>query len=172
MCDPTLALLQGGMSILGNMQEHNAQKAAYESNRLMSLNAQKDEQRQINIQRDQEGVKAAQTILDNNLEADQLKARATVAGGESGALLNNNAILQDIDRQVAVANTGVTQNLENTNISLNEQMLGAKSRAQSRINSVSRPSKTATALKIGSNLVSTGQSWKDAGGTFDNPFGT
>ena len=52
-----------------------------------------------------------------------------------------------------MANTQVGVNLDNTLQGLQEERLGSKTRAQSRINSVSRPSKAATGLKIGQAIV-------------------
>ena len=52
-----------------------------------------------------------------------------------------------------MSNTGVDRNLDNTMQGLQEERLGSKSRAQSRINSVSKPSSTATGLKIGQAIV-------------------
>jgi len=62
-------------------------------------------------------------------------------------------VLQDIERQGLMANTAVDRNLDNTMLGLQEQRLGAKSRAQSRINSVSKPSSRARSLQIGSAVV-------------------
>jgi len=166
MCDPvSLAVASTAMSVAGASQAHQAQKVKEQVNRRNALKAQKDEQRQINIQSAQEDTAAAEQKLQTDLDTRVMAARATVAGGESGAVLNNNAILQDIERQGLVANTAVDRNLGNTMLGLQEQRLGAKSRTQSRINSVSKPSSTATALKIGS-AVTQGMS---SSGAFDPP---
>ena len=154
MCNPPLlAAASTAMSIVGASQEHQAQKVKEQVNRRNALQAQQDEQRQINLEAAQEDTKAAEQKLQTDLDTRVMASRATVAGGESGAVLNNNAVLQDIDRQGLMANTAVDRNLDNTMQGLQEQRLGARSRAQSRINSVSKPSSTATALKIGSAVV-------------------
>jgi len=154
MCDPvSLAVASAGMNILSAQQQHQAQKAQYESNKQMALQAQADELRQINVQEAQEDTKAANEKLDNNLAVREQIARAEVAGGDSGALLNNNAVIQDMQRQGLVADTRVGQNLDNTIQGLQEERLGSKTKAQSRINSVARPSSTATGLLIGQAVV-------------------
>jgi hypothetical protein len=158
MCNPpALAAAQGAMSIMGAVQGHKAQEMEYEVNRRNALQAQADELRQINVQQAQEETAAAQDKNENNLAVMEQQARAIVAGGESGATLNNNAVIQDMERQGLMANTQVGVNLDNTLQGLQEERLGSKSRAQSRINSVSRPSRTATGLKIG-QAVATGMS--------------
>ena len=154
MCNPPLlAAASAGMSILGASQQHQAQKVKEQVNRRSALAAQNDELRQINIQAAQEDTAAAEQKLQTDLEVMQQTARAEVAGGESGVSLNNNAVIQDMARQGLVANTGVDRNLDTTMQGLQEERLGSKSRAQSRINSVSKPSSTATGLKIGQAIV-------------------
>ena len=154
MCNPPLlAVASAGMSIMGASQAHQAQKVKEQVNRRNALAAQTDELRQINIQAAQEDTAAAEQKLQTDLEVMQQTARAEVAGGESGVSLNNNAVIQDMERQGLVANTGVDRNLDTTMQGLQEERLGSKSRAQSRINSVSKPSSTATGLKIGQAVV-------------------
>jgi hypothetical protein len=154
MCDPVLlATASAGMTILGASQAHQAQKVKEQVNRRSALAAQNDELRQINIQAAQEDTAAAEQKLQTDLEVMQQTARAEVAGGESGVSLNNNAVIQDMERQGLMANTGVDRNLDTTMQGLQEERLGSKSRAQSRINSVSKPSSTATGLKIGQAIV-------------------
>ena len=155
MCEPAtlLAAASTTMSIMGASQAHQAQKVKEQVNRRSALAAQTDELRQINIQAAQEDTAAAEQKLQTDLEVMQQTARAEVAGGESGVSLNNNAVIQDMERQGLMANTGVDRNLDTTMQGLQEERLGSKSRAQSRINSVSKPSSTATGLKIGQAIV-------------------
>lgn len=165
MCEPTtLAMISTGMSVMGANQQAKAQEAQYQANLEASLQAQADEQRMINLQQSQEQEKAAQEKIANDLQVKQTASR--VQATDTGAIINNNAVMQDIVRQGLEANTGISQNLERSDAQAREEMRGAKSRAQSRINSVSRPSKAATGLAIGSALVSGAQDYRKAGGTF------
>jgi len=165
MCEPTtLAMISTGMSVMGAQQQHKAQEAQYQANLDASLQAQADEQRQINLQQSQEQEKAAQEKIANNLQVKQTASR--VQATDTGAIINNNVVMQDIMRQGLEANTGISQNLERSGAQANEEVRGASSRAQSRINSVSRPSKAATGLAIGSALVGGAQDYRKAGGTF------
>lgn len=161
MCElTTLALISGGMNMLGAQQQHKAQTAQYNSNKQMALQAQADEQRQLRLQQGQEQEQAAQKQIANDLQARTMASR--VQATDTGAILNNNAVVQDIMRQGLEANTGITQNLERTDAQYGEELRGAGTRAQSRINSVSKPSSTATGLKIGSAFATAGSDYRNA----------
>ena len=147
MCDPVSI----GMAVIGTIQaqqQHKAQNKAFEANAEAATQAKMDEDRMINLQQSQEQEAAAQNAIEQNRQTQELASRATVAGGESGGFLNNNAVVQDIVRQGLEANTMTGQNLGRTTAQLGEQRLGASTRAQSRINSVSKASNAATGLAI------------------------
>jgi len=164
MCDPTtLAIASMAMSTAGAVQGHNAQNKAYEKNAEMANKAKMDEDRMINLQESQEQEAAASQSIEQNRQTQELAARANVAGGESGGFLNNNAVIQNIVRQGLEANTTSGQNLERTKAQLGEQRLGANTRAQSRINSVSKASAAATGLKIAGNAINTGAQYYSGG---------
>ena len=155
------SVASGAMGIASASQAHQAQKAQAAVNNQNALQAQTDEQRQLNIRAVQEDTAAAEQKLQTDLDTREMAARATVAGGESGAILNNNAVIQDIERQGLMANTVVDRNLGNTMQDLQEQRLGSRSRTQSRINSVSKPSSTATGLKIGQSVLGAAQDYSN-----------
>jgi len=147
MCDPVSI----GMAVIGTIQaqqQHKGQNKAYKANAEAAVQAKIDEDRVINLQEAQEQEAAATQTIEQDRQTQQLSARANVAGGESGGFLNNNAVVQDIVRQGLEANTMTGQNLERTKAQLGEQRLGAVSRTQSRINSVSKASNAATGLAI------------------------
>lgn len=157
MCDPvTIAVASLAMSTAGTIQAHNAQNKAFEKNAEMANKAKMDEDRMINLQQSQEQEAAATQSIEQNRQTQEVASRATVAGGESGGFLNNNAVVQDIVRQGLEANTMTGQNLGRTTAQLGEQRLGANTRAQSRINSVSKSSAAATGLSIAGNALNTG----------------
>lgn len=143
MCDPVTAGVVMGIastasSIMQAQAASDAQDEAYEANRISAINAKADADRQINLQEGQNQEAAATEQLANNLQTQTLASRATVAGGEAGAISNNNAIVQNIERQGLAANTMIGQNLGRESAQLNEQRLGASSNMNSRINSVSQ----------------------------------
>lgn len=141
MCDP-VSIGIGALSMVNSIQQQqamsDAQDAAYEENLRASNQAKMDADRQINLQQAQEQEAAAQSMINNDLQTRVLGSRAQVAAAESGGMLNNNAVIQDIVRQGLVANNMTSQNLGRTTAQLGEQRLGARSTAQSRINSVSK----------------------------------
>ena len=164
MCDPMLlAAASMAISTAGAVQGHKAQNKAYEKNAEMANQAKMDEDRMINLQEAQEQEAAATQSIEQNRQTQELAARANVAGGESGGFLNNNAVVQDIVRQGLEANTMTGQNLGRTTTQIGEERLGAKTRAQSRINSVSKSSKKATNLAIAGSAVSTGAQYHAGG---------
>ena len=171
MCDPvTIAVASLAMSTAGTIQAHNAQNKAFEKNAEMANKAKLDEDRMINLQQSQEQEAAATQSIEQNRQTQEVASRATVAGGESGGFLNNNAVVQDIVRQGLEANTMTGQNLGRTTAQLGEQRLGANTRAQSRINSVSKSSAAATGLSIAGNALNTGANLY-ASGAIGGPSG-
>ena len=152
------SIASGGLGVASAITGANAQADAYEANAEMANRAKMDEDRMINLRQSQEQEKAAQQKIAQDLETQQIASR--VQATDSGGFLNNNAVMQDIVRQGLVANNMTTQNLERTTAQLQEDRRGATTRAQSRINSVARPSRTATGLQIGSGLVSAGTSYQ------------
>ena len=165
MCDPATALAVASFatSTAGAVQGHKAQAKAYEKNAELANKAKMDEDRMINLQQSQEQEAAAAQAIEQNRQTQELAARANVAGGESGGFLNNNAVVQDIVRQGLEANTMTGQNLERSKAQFGEQRLGADTKAQSRINSVAKPSATATGLKIAGNAIDTGAKYNSGG---------
>ena len=166
MCDPATAMFVVGTA--SALQQHKAQNKAFETNAEAANRAKMDEDRMINLQESQEQEAAAQNAIEQNRQTQELAARANVAGGESGGFLNNDAVMQNIVRQGLESNTMTGQNLERSKAQLGEQRLGATSRAQSRINSVSKASNAATGLAIagaGANAWGTHQQLEAAKAT-------
>lgn len=139
MCEPvTLGIMAGAGTLLSAKAASDAQDQAYEANRASAIQAKVDADRQINLQEAQNQEAAATQQLANDLATKETLGRVTAAAGETGAVLNNNALAQNIQRQGLEANTMVAQNLGRENMQLNEQRLGAKTNMNSRINQVSR----------------------------------
>ena len=163
MCPPIIAAAALAISTMSAVQGHKAQNKAYTDNAEMANKAKMDEDRMINLQESQEQEAAATQTIEQNRQTQELAARANVAGGESGGFLNNNAVVQDIVRQGLEANTMTGQNLDRTTAQLGEARLGANTRAQSRINSVSKSERSAVALQIAGNAVNTAGTYKAGG---------
>ena len=163
MCPPVIAAAAFAISAMSAVQGHKAQNKAYVDNAEMANKAKMDEDRMINLQESQEQEAVATQEIEQNKQTQQLAARANVAGGESGGFLNNNAVVQDIVRQGLEANTMTGQNLDRTKAQLGEERLGANTRAQSRINSVSKASKAATGLQIAGSAANVAGTYKAGG---------
>mgnify|MGYP003635513719 CR=1 FL=1 len=147
------SIASGGLGVASAITGANAQADLAEQRYESAAQAKIDTDRQLNLQQAQLDEKAAQEKIAQNLQTQQIASTATTATGESGGFLNNNAVIQDIVRQGVEANTMTTQNLERNVAQIGEQGLGARSRAQSRINEIARPSKTSTGLQIGTSVL-------------------
>jgi len=152
MCDP-VTISMGALSMATAQQQAAGQKKMYEANAANAAAAASDQLMQLNLQQAQDEENALQQQMDTDLQMMQAMSTATVAGGESGASLNSNAALQDIARQGLVSNSRVTQQLERNNMQREMDTKGIMSGAQSRINSVARPSGAATALTIAGGVA-------------------
>jgi len=175
MCEPAtitaaLAIASAVTSTAATVQGHKAQNKRYKDNAEMANKAKMDEDRMINLQEAQAQEATAAQAIEQNRQTQQLSSRANVAGGESGGFLNNNAVVQDIVRQGLEANTMAGQNLDRSTAQLGEQRLGANTRAQSRINSVSKSERSAAALQIAGNAINAGAQYQSGGfGPKENP---
>lgn len=164
MCDPvTAAVLAGGQFAIGAMssiQAHNAQAKQYDANAAASNAAYVDEISQLNQRQVQEEAAASQEQQQNNIEAAKALASARVGAGERGVTGQTVELgFNDLIGQNLRDNTTIGTNLENTMTSLQWEKKAADSRRISRINSVNRPSKSATGLQIASSAVNAGTSY-------------
>lgn len=145
------SVASGTLGVASAITGANAQADAAEQSYESIAQAKVDTDRQLNIQEAQLDEKAAQEKINRDLEAKQIASR--IQATDSGLTLNNNAVIQDVVRRGLVANNMTTQNLERNVAQIGEQRLGAKSTAQSRINAVVKPSRTATGLQIGTSVL-------------------
>lgn len=141
-------------SVGGTVMSAKAQNDAAELNAKNANIAKMQQDQQINLQQGQLQEKSAGELIDNQLQTRQALARADMAAINSGGMLNNDAIGQSIMRQGLVTDTAILQNLDRdiTQFGLDRQ--GARSSAQSRINSVSASNNTATGLQITGDISS------------------
>lgn len=162
MCDPvSLAVGSFAVNSMASIQAHNAQAKAYDANADASNAAYVDEIAQINQRQVQEEQAALQEQQNNNIEAAKALASARVGTGERGVTGQTVELsFNDLIGQNLMDNQTVQTNLENTTNSLQWEKKSADARRISRINSVNRPSKTATGLQIASAGVNAGASYK------------
>ena len=138
----TLAASVGGTVMSAKAQNDSAEMNARNAN-IAAM--QQDQQVQ---------EKSAGEMLDNATKVQQALARADMAAINSGGMLNNDAIGQSIMRQGLVTESTILQNLDRNIDQFGLERKGVRSSAQSRINSVSASSNTATGLQIAGNVAS------------------
>lgn len=165
MCNPVaIGLGVGGLSAYSaqraQVAQHEAAVDAYNANIAASTQAKVEADRQINLNQIQAEEKAAQEKIANNLQSRRLTAKASAAQSESGAISNNNAIVQDMMRQGLIANNMISSNMQREGMQRHESRLQQQSNYQSRINSVARPDWDSTDALLNSAMagVSTGLS--------------
>lgn len=163
MCEiTTLLAISTAMSVAGTLNAANEQGKAYTANAKAANLAKMQEDQQNDEIFAQKQQDAAQQKISNNRQTAQTAARARVAMGESGASDNTGGVIGDIVRQGLEANQGVTQNLSRDSSQLSWDQVASASRAQSRINSVARPSVAGALLQAGSQAASGAASYKTA----------
>ena len=161
MCNPMLlAAGQFGLSAVSAIQTHNAQAKQYDANAAAANNAYVDEITQLNQRQVQEEAAALQEQQHNNIEAAKALASARVGAAERGVAGQSVELgYADLIGQNLMDNMTVQTNLENTTQSLQWEKKSADARRISRINSVARPSKTATGLQIAGAGAAAGASY-------------
>jgi hypothetical protein len=141
-------------SVGGTVMSAKAQNDTAEMNARNANIAAMQQDQQINLQQSQLQEKSAGELIENQLQTRQALARADMAAINSGGVLNNDAIGQSIMRQGLVTDTAILQNLDREIDQFGLDRKGVRSTAQSRINSVSASSNTATGLQIAGDIAS------------------
>jgi len=144
MCNPiVIGLAIGGLSAVSAQRaqkaQHEAAAAAYEANAENTLRAKVTTDRQANLNLLQMEEKAAEEKVRNALNLRRAVSRAELAQAASGAMANNNAVVQDMRRQGLMQENMAAANMSRRLAQFGEGQLGAESTYTSRINSVARP---------------------------------
>ena len=107
---------------------------------------------------------AAEEKIARGLEGMKQSSTALVSAGESGVSGNSvDALMNELSAGVLRGNTMTSRNLEIDQIGAKRQLESNKRTAQSRINSVAKPSKTATGLQIAGSVAG-GTTYTKSGG--------
>jgi len=163
MCHPAVLIAGGAMQALGTLQGHNAQADAFDDNARAAHAAKVEEDRMVQEDAAVSDQAAAQEKIDRGLEGMKASSTALTSAGESGVSGNSiDALMGELDASVLRGNTTTTQNLELSQRGTQRQLASNKRTAQSRINSVAKPSKSATALSIAGTVASTASSYGTA----------
>lgn len=158
MCDPvSLAVGSFALSSASAIQAHNAQAKAYDANSESANNAYMDEMAQMNQRQVQEEQAALQDQQNNNIEAAKALASARVGASERGVTGQSVELgFNDLIGANLRDNSTIQTNLDNSNLNMQWERKSADARRISRINSVARPSRSATNLQIASAGVNSG----------------
>lgn len=156
MCNPMiLGIVSFATGAMQSIAQYSAQQAEYKQNEQNSIQAWKDTQTQITQREMQEQDALRQKQAQQNLEQAQAEAEVTVSGaasGVSGISLDN--LVKDVGRRAATNREVEKTNTDMIISQLKLERKGANSQAQSRINSVSKPSPLSLIAGIGSAGVS------------------
>lgn len=161
MCHPAIAI---GAGVLGAVTGHNAQADAYEANAAAANAAKVLEDEATLADLAQKETAAAEEKIARGLEGMKQTSTALVSAGESGVSGNSvDALMNELNAGVLRGNTTTSRNFELDQMGAKRQLESNKRTAQSRINSVAKPNKVATALQIG-GAVASGTTYTKSGG--------
>jgi len=138
MCDPVTALTvatvaSGVTGFIGQQQAASAQEAANMQSRNLAIQNQNLQIRALRNQEEEDAVQASQALQDSAREAAALRARATVAAGESGVSgLSIDALMGDIVRQETENRLNIlqTQDFRQRQRQLDREGLGITTQSQ------------------------------------------
>ena len=161
MCHPAIAI---GAGVLGAVTGHNAQADAFEANAATTNAAKILEDAAVNEELALKDTAHAEEKIARDLEGMKKTATAVVSAGESGVSGNSvDALMNELNAGVLRGNTMTSRNFEIDQIGAKRQMESNTRTAQSRINSVSKPSAVATGLQI-AGTVASNTSYTKSGG--------
>lgn len=156
MCSP-LALgifsfaMQGAQAVAGYM----AQKQEYETNKENAREAWKNEQQQLTLREMQEQEALRQKETQQNIEEARAAADVEVSGAAAGvAGISMDNLLRDVGRRAATNRQVEQTNTDMIISQLKAERKGVNAQAQSRINSVAKPSPLSLIAGIGSAGIS------------------
>lgn len=161
MCDPlTLTIASIGVSAASGVIQNNASVDYYNQNQKNALAAMYAEQRQLTERQLQEQAAARLRSRQIAIKGAEDRADAEVAGagrGMTGASISN--VLADVSRKALNDLTTNQTNWEWTAQQLQREKEATLIKAQSRINSVSKPSVAGAVLGIAGDALGAGSNY-------------
>lgn len=154
MCEPTtMMMLSIASTAAGVMTQQNAADSQAASNAQQAANlrtAQAQNYNQINLERQQSSDAAGQKIGANNMAQREAQATAIARAGPSGLSVDN--LLANMGAKGAAYNQSVNENLDRTNMQLDNQLQNVNNQTASAFNAMKTPDPVdylGSALKIG-----------------------
>ena len=179
MCAP-IGLIAGiasaGASFIGQRQAASAQERAQANATQLEQQRFLDQANSARVQQAQANIASAQRIRSASLQAEQARARATVAAGEAGVTgLSVNALVDDMTRREAQFRfyENQRQDMSDTNLALS--MEDARMRSRMNLLGINQPiqqpnllGSLMTGLQVGTAVQSVAKNW----GSGNTPTGT
>ena len=145
-----LTVASAGAGLLGQQQMADAQKQSNQNQYNNALIARSQNTNQVNLERMQAGDQTGQKINENNIALRQAQSSVVARAGPSG--LSVEQLLANLGTRGANYNDSVNQNLDRTNMALDNQLQNINTRTSSDINNLKTPAMPdylGAALKIG-----------------------
>ena len=152
MCDPMTALAIGS-AVTGLIAQQSASDSQQASNRVQTANAltaRSQNANQVGLARQQASDQASQKLNANNMSMREAQANVVARAGPSGLSVDN--LLANLGNKGATYNQSVNENLDRTNMALDNQLQNVNNSATSTINGLKTPAPVdylGAALKIG-----------------------
>ena len=157
MCSPDPATMMMALSIAstvaGTITQSNAVDSQNASNATQAKNlktTQAQNFNQINLERQQASDQAGQKISENNNSQREAQATTIARAGPSGLSVDN--LLANMGSKGAGYNESVNENLDRTNMALDNQLENVNNQTASSMNQLKTPNQVdylGSALKIG-----------------------
>jgi len=139
------------ISAVSSVAQYSAQQQEYKRNEKNAVQAWKNDQAQLTLRQMQEDEATAQKQRAQNLQEAEVKSEveaASAANGVSGISIDN--LLQDVGRKAAYNREVEDRNARYIALQIKQQRAGASAQAQSRIDSVPKPSPISLVAGLGS----------------------
>ena len=174
MCAP-IGLIAGiasaGMSFIGQRQAASAQERAQANATELEQQRFLDQANSARVQQAQANIASAQRIRSASLQAEQARARATVAAGEAGVTgLSVNALVDNMTRKEAQFRfyENQRQDMSDTNLSLS--MEDARMRSRMNLLGINQPIQQEnplqallTGVQVGTSMQTVANEWGSGG---------
>lgn len=152
MCDPmtALAVTSAVAGVVGQQQAAASQSASNANQYKNALEARTQNANQVNLERMQSSDAAGQKLNANSIAMREAQSSVVARAGPSG--LSVDALLANLGTRGANYNQSVTENLDRTNMALDNQLQNVNNQAASTINNLKTPAPVdylGAALKIG-----------------------
>ena len=152
MCEPMTALAIGSAmtSLMVQQETADATNSANARQAANALTARSQNANQVGLQRQQETDAAGQKINANNMALREAQSSVVARAGPTGLSVDN--LLANLGTRGANYNQSVYENLDRTNMALDNQFENVNNSATNTINSLRAPAPVdylGAALKIG-----------------------